>query len=196
MINTKTVIHFYQHYTRELLLRKDYVFSPSVKEKKTIEKFIYLLDEYYGLESIGDGFMDNYFQFQFLYWKDLKTRFNDYKPIGWYIGQKAFNRWTDSDKSKSSFIVRKHFTEALKIETVKPSLSKHNGELILKINPQEEINKKKYSGTERLSYCILTTTLFNPKSDICIGCDQSVDCQKILKEMYPKFYEIRSQIEV
>lgn len=197
MINTETVIKFYQHYTRELLLHSGYIFKPSQKEIGVIEKFLNVLSEYYGLESIGEDFLDKYFQFQFLYWKDLKTRFNDYKPIGWFIGQKAFNRWKDSDKSKASFIVRKHLTQPLKIKSIKPVLTQNNGEIIFQILKQEEINKQRYFNQDKgLGYCVMTTTLYHPKSSLCLKCKNIADCKELQRNLYPNFHRLRSEIEL
>ncbi len=160
----------------------------TVKEVLIVVKFDSKLKDIYGFRNISTDFVKKYCEFQFLYWSKLKTRFGSYVPISWVYGDKAFKRWQSKHKV-SDYIVN---TTIDNIATQRISNIKNNINSFEKISVYEEkLKKQRYDKPERLSWCILNTTLFHPQSALCLKCTDKQDCKKILQSTFPNIYNLR-----
>lgn len=188
IITEQAIIDVFLFYYKEVFKSN---YSVTKKDKVVIASFIKLLKVYYKeTSSLGDIFFTTYFEFQFSYWRDKKTRFDNYYPISWFVGKKAFQRFTDKN-SQISFKSVNSFAK-IKTKSFKDVKRKDNRQNISKLIPYEERQKKHYLNTlEGLSYCIEFTTLYNPLSSVCKLCTNQESCKQLLSINYPQIYKIR-----
>lgn len=191
-----SMVHFlYELFYKKFYTNKNYKFIPTEDALKKIEKFIILLDKQYKLETISLNFLISYFIFQFNYWSDLKIKsFNERISLSFIIGSKAFERWISRDQNFDWTLYTFKFTEkyGISISYIKDFFSEQE---ISQLNKAEEIEKKRFSNTERgLLNCIERTTLFNHKSQICLLCKDKCDCKKLLKDNYYQIFIQRGYV--
>lgn len=180
----KTIVKkAYQIFLRKLWGRSDFFYQPNERSEKCVDNFIKLLDKEYGLESIGTSFIYDYFCFQLDYWNNLNTRFGKKIPIEWFIGKKAFKRWKENEQRDlwhAHKLAREYGLHVgmLEAESVpKPDMTV--------LRESEEVEKARFYGEDQgLVNCLEYTTLYNHRSQHCIGCKFRRECKILLKENY------------
>jgi len=112
--------------------------------------------------------------------------------VEWIFGSTSLKRWSEVDKRKASYHVRQKFKMMVDLTVdVRPPKDIFN-RLYIEINQVEENDKLRFLNTDLgIESCILTTTLYNHKSSHCLNCAFAKHCKDILKEMYPRIYELR-----
>ena len=165
----------------------------NAKDRKMILNFLQMLQNNYGLESVGENFLYNYFIFQLDYWSNLETHFNNTISLGWIIGKKALLRF---EQRRDKNLYHSHVT-ARKLGVTKDMFfySKENSDVV-NLSTKEEVAKEKYYNSGRgLGECLESTTLYNHKSPFCVGCKFKSDCKAILKSEYTKIFILRGYLK-
>lgn len=164
---------------------KNFIFKPHSRERKLIENFTnFLIGEYHG--SIGEEWLYRYFVFQYEYWRTKKTRLGStgLAQIAWIIGKDAYSRWEKRQTYFWYFCQQNFlkFNSAVNFTNFSYYINKHEKK---KINQNiEDIERKRYLNTQQgLIHCLSYTNLFNPNSEFCIKCNNSVICKKIKSEI-------------
>ncbi len=188
-----SVSRMYQLFYRKISSTEDFVFVPSDRDKSIVNSFISLLDKEFGLESIGDDYIYNYFVFQLDYWAGLNTRFGQKIQLSWMIGKKAFSRWVSRIEHDLWHAHKKASEYGIHRGLVR---KKRRAYEPLEIIDSEEIEKARFfNEPEGLINCNDNTTLFNHKSDKCSACNWKDACKKILKQELPKIYILRGYMK-
>lgn len=156
--------------------------------RKVIDSFVKLLSQYYQLPSIDVNFLIAYFVFSFEYWSNKKIKRN--VSLNWIVGKKTFQRWLEK-RDSSSYYNSKFLKEYdISLDQLKQDLHEEESEA-KGLDPAEELEKQRFTGEAIMFNCLLTTTLYNHRSIICLRCEHKVTCKKVLKESYPKIYKNR-----
>lgn len=155
-----------------------------------LEAFMNLLTERYGsLERLGENFLWQYYVFQFKYWKNIEEVRSKRIDLSYVIGKRALERYLERDQEfdwqigqDSNAYDRNDFRETIgyqeKVESV--------------IFDSDDIYREQYFNQELgLSNCIVSTTLYNGKSEFCKKCNYVEDCKLVQKRKYPNIYKNR-----
>ena len=186
-------IQIYEVFYRKLGDKPKFRFIPSDNEVKTIENFVDMIMDKYGLEGIGSDYIYNYFVFQLDYWAGLDTMFGQKIPVSWMIGKKAFSRWIDrreqdlwhAHQTASSYKLHRGLIKDKKVQYSPLDI----------IESEENERKRFYNEAEGLINCNDNTTLFNHMSKYCSSCNWKSDCKKLLKNEHPKIYILRGYLK-
>lgn len=193
----KMICELYTEFFRQVSLNGNFVYVPDGRGKKKdpliICRFInWLNKEYNGQVDIN--FLIDYFRFQFSHYIGVKTSYGrNIIMIHWIIGQGAVKRWKERDVRKKWIVRVKLKNEVqLKLTSTYNKIKRNKENIFLKIYQYEENDKRRFYNTIKgFQYCLFTTTLYNPKSDLCSGCDFLIDCQDLLNVNHPKLYKLR-----
>ena len=173
------LISVYEHYYSNVY-EKGFRLNEE-KNSSLIDKFLFelLKAKGYHYTSIGENFLNNYFRFQFDYWKEKETERNP--SISWFIGAKAVDRYFNvEDRQLSEYWVSKNTSNIPSYKAPESQISEY------------EIAKRKTNKlkSETLLSCIESTSLY-VNHIVCITCKSKIDCKKILKQNYPLLYRKR-----
>lgn len=180
----------YEYFYLKLYAKnKKYTFQPSEKATLQINKFISFLDERYGVDSIGIGYLWSYFVYQFIYWHKLELEaFYGKMQIQNIVGEKAFKRWLARNVD-FDFKLNKNDLGVSRIEFTEIYIEKKK---LPKVIKSEEIQKKLFFNTDRgFLVCIENTSLYNSGSKLCLTCIFKDKCKALLMENYPSIYNNR-----
>lgn len=183
------IVELFEEIIQKVSGDKNYSLKSQKTNKSIVDSFITLLDEDYGIESVGEYLLYQYFSFQLNYWCEKDTRFGKKFQLGWFIGKKAYERW----QNKTELELYHSYKTASKYNFY----YKHKTGSFVddKIREYEEIEKKRFDGDERIANCLQTTTLYHPKSINCIRCSEKKLCKELLKENYPNIYILRGLLK-
>lgn len=194
---SEAVANLYEYFYQITANYNDYAFDPNDKECSMINNFVNWLDKKYKLQSVGWPILLKYFFFQFNYWHQKQTRFDGKIMLGWVIGPKAQQRWIEiENRGKIDFLVNVYFTNKKNISFTSIlnhfSPRKVSFDMLL-LNDVEEIEKRRYYNDPELGLasCVLSTTLFNKHSLLCITCHFKTSCRILLQENYPNIAKQR-----
>jgi len=187
------IINVYQVFVRKLCKDASFIYKGELRDNACITNFIKLIDKAYGIESLGEVFIYDYFSFQLNYWVNLDTRFGKKIPITWFVGKKAFLRWKDNPNID---LYHAHKTSDLfGIDISAFNKSKKNIDA-LETKPYEEKEKIRFGHKEsQFLHCIETTTLFNHRSTYCVLCENKISCKELLKVNFYRIYIKRGYSE-
>jgi len=151
------------------------------------------------LGLVGDNsnteFLQRYTEFQFNQYMAFKSADENKWKVGlvtWIYGPKAWDRWKTSNDYN-----RLKRTLDFKVETetrhkVEKDNASERANTLIEIYDFEEREKHRYYNEEEgLAWCVLSTTMYNGKSDLCLGCNNKEDCKEILKQNIPKLAKLR-----
>jgi hypothetical protein len=179
----------FQEIYRQVIDDQKYRYRLVPKDFVCLSNFIKTLSKHYQLITLADDFINNYIQFQVQYWSNLRNvrTYEKYIPIAWIFGDKAFKRYLARGTYKQIY-----FDEN---KIVKFKSSSKSSEKLLPPSIHEEVPKDQVSNDkQRLDWCIVTTTLYHPLSDICKVCVCQEKCKDLLKEDYPESYKKRINV--
>ena len=187
MLDRQTVLNYYNYFYGKIYKIDCYEYTLSESNKKTLEKFI--TSVYFGENEL------------FLY---MCFTFNNY-PIeslsmkrimfNWIIGKKMIDSYRSRateenieklvywlDQFKAKYDIKKN-------DLISNVVSFSVNDL----STTEERFKVMYNDStdRRLKNCILNTTLYNKKSDICSTCKLSNECIIIARHKYPNLIKTR-----
>lgn len=164
------------------------------KEESLIDNFV--IKFYKENKLLTEDMLVDYFLFQYKYWSDKKTTRKI--TLNWIIGNKAYIRWLNK-KPNWRYFVNRDFTQKfdynhhLYLLNQKESNKRHLENLNI-ITSTEEANKAKFFNSDKgYTFCLITTTLYHPKSSYCKECVNSLECKTTLLNLHPHIY--RSRIE-
>lgn len=145
----------------------------TLKDKRwssSIDSFIGILDKEFGLASVGENFLKDYFLFQFSYWINKRTRFDSTIMPNWLLGEKSFERWKNKNEHWSYF--NSQFIERYRIVFDRSFLQFDTEDI-------EEIERKRFHNqNEGFAHC-LSFASFNDCSLSCVTCIFKKNCRKI-----------------
>lgn len=168
----------FEYFFKKMTGWQKYKFSPSDNQKKQIESFIKLLHKKYSLFSVGPDFLIDYFTFQFNYWSQLDTRFDNKVMFNWVVGKKAIERWDDKHKSWSYFLTDFIKDKGIDREVLFNKIAKKTD---ISLMETSEVERRRFYNTDRgLLHCIETTPLYNSRSKLCILCKHKNDCKQLI----------------
>lgn len=179
------IVRYYQYFYSKVYHYKDFIYSPNSRDKKVIENFISKIDN----SSIGEDWLYNYFSFQFKYWSELKYKRFKGVVISYILGNKAIERFNDRPEEWYYLINQLTFDFKLSRSDLYSNNIYKKDLLIISLSEEQE--KQRFNNLERLANCILSTTLYNSKSKICILCSQAKTCKELLKDRYPLIFKAR-----
>lgn len=143
--------------------------------------------------GIGEEFIRKFCEFGINTWFGESSRGKDHSykiRFTWVFGSNAIKRWNRCTSSANEHFTRKGIKRKGGID-----LNDKMGEkaaLINSVRVVEERFKGMYHNTKRgFSWCVANTTLYFHKSSFCVKCDFKNDCREILKNEFPKIYELR-----
>lgn len=187
----RLIVKLFKYYYSEVFKAKGYRFRITDSKEKTIENFVTAIKELTKSTTLSKDYLEKYFEFQFNHWYKYSSQ-SEVKSvqIEWIVGKKAVERWRKVDKQKVAFVVRKNLKTDVDFSS---RLEKENWDnILLNINPVEELDKERFHGTVKGFYnCLINTTLYNHKSKFCQTCPKAKDCKNELKAQYPKIYKKR-----
>ena len=185
--------HLYQIFYAKKYGNEKYVFVPTEKALVQINGFLNIIDKKHKLESVGVNFFLRYFIFQFSYWENCNiVTFSERITLPLIIGNKAFQRYEERDKSFDWILYQSDFIKNYKINTQKiiSFFADECNESTL--NLFEESEKKRFFNTPRgFLNCVEKTTLYYHRSKHCLLCKNKDDCKKLLLQNYSSIYESR-----
>lgn len=173
-------------FLRKLWGKDDFVYEATGPELVTIDKFLGVLDEHVGIESVGHRFMFDYFSFQLNYWVNMDTRFGKKIPLTWFIGKKAISRWFENTEDNQDLFFAHRTAEqlGLRYRPSEPPRRKAS-----ELRAYEETEKNRYFNSNKgFVHCLSETSLFNHNSKSCKKCDFQKDCKSVLKSRYYRVY--------
>jgi len=192
----KQLILLFEYFISKVSGYQNFEAKLHAREKVAVSNFAYFLMGRYGEGSIGPYLLYHYFVFQFEYWRTKKTREGEGRAqIRWVVGEKAFNRWLRKDSDYWYFctegLLKKHVD--IKYSDVIGLLGKTEiGFDYVEVKMYEEVEKQRYFNTTKgFMHDILNTTLYNHKSELCLGCKNKESCKELLKTNYRKIYDDR-----
>lgn len=196
----KIICELYTEFFRQVSLNKNFTYIPrnygNLKEQLIIVRFIRWLKEDYN-EQFDINFLVDYFKFQFSHYSGIQTKYGkNIIMLHWIIGDKAIKRWKTRDVRKK-WIVRVKLRNEVELKLVETfnrikKQDKINQSIFTKIQNYEEEDKIRFFNTIKgLNYCMLMTTLYNSKSELCSRCNFKEPCKKTLNENHPKLYKLR-----
>lgn len=192
----RLVVEKFKYYYKAVTKNDSYRFKMSDNRNSLILKFISVVKEYTNSNFLGEGYIEDYMEFQFNYWylQDAKYGKGTSIQIEWIIGNKAWDRWikrSEKHKNATSYIVRQNLKKDVKLK----NRQKYNegwANKLLDIKKEEEFEKEMFFNTAKgFVNCSINTTLYNHKSKLCMGCDRRKKCKSQLELQYPKVYKIR-----
>jgi hypothetical protein len=190
MILKKDIIQFYEYFYKKKFNSAKYNFKPSEKSLKVIDTFLSLLDKNFNLKLVGKSFLFDYFIYQFNYWRNANlVAFHGKFRIELIIGRKAFLRYKDNVRDDLWVIQSSEIYKLYNL--IKSDLIPSEKHAVSSFDHELGIKKMKFNTIEGFNTCITATTMYNHQHTVCILCNYKKDCKKILKENYPKLYEIR-----
>lgn len=157
-----------------------------------------MIDETYKIESVDANFLITYFVYQvnFLINGGIeeKKNWNDKIVLTYIISKHAFERWLSRNKDFDFTIRTSPFLKMYKINLLEITnvlgKSEKDG-----LNRSEEHEKERFHNTLKgLTQCVLTTTLYNHRSKLCVTCNNKDDCKKLLENNYPELYKEREYV--
>lgn len=188
-LTSQCLINSYFLYARLLYTENKYVVEGA--SERIANTFISLLSEKINLSSIGVDFLYQYLNFQFLYWKNLTINSFDGKmKLSFIFGKKALERFLNRNREFDWQLETNEIVSLIPKSHLRNQLSIKNN--IEKSNKIESFYRKMNHNTEiGLSKCIIYTSLYQPKDQLCIDCIFKQNCQELLRVNYPKLYEQR-----
>lgn len=183
----------YEVFYSKLTSADSYKYTPSQKDQILTLNFIEIINNRYGIHSVGLNFIFDYFVFQFDYWVNLDTMFGKKIPLSWFIGKKAFQRWLERPERDLFHAYQTASSHNLYKGLISPEQGTLN---VQKLDEHEENEKGRfYNEPEGFVNCAETTTLYNHRSSSCMTCKWRLDCKKLLKQEYPKLYILRGYLK-
>lgn len=185
-------IKLYEEFFRQVTLRSYFSYFPKLNDKILICKFIRWVNVNRASKA-NVAFLIGYFEFQFSHYSGVETRYGkNCIMMNWLIGAKAIKRFEERNVSKR-WLVRLKLKEEVGLNLNK--LFKENvktKKTIVRLYPQEEQDKQRfYNKPEGFLFCLTTTTLYNPLSELCLNCVNKIDCMKVLEVDYNKTFLAR-----
>lgn len=178
MTSDTLLIKIFEHYYSNIF-EKGYRLNVTPNEKLIENFFKRLKKRGYNESSIGENFLNNFFIFQFNYWKDKETNLTP--KLNWFIGKSAIERYFSIENiEKSNYFV------ALNTSKIENYKQKEEEDYSYKI----ELRKKRHNTKQGLLFCLEHTDLYI-KCLPCITCIHKEECKKLLKENYPLLWKRR-----
>jgi hypothetical protein len=191
MLDIEVVEKFYQYFYVKKY-RVKYQFKRTKTTNSVCTNFLKILDKKYSLVSLSEGFLWEYFLFQFHYWEDLtlQNQFSDKITIAFIVGKKAFERWETRNKEydwqiETFSIVKAYSLDKKHLFTVREQKSKSH------FDSSKRIRKVFHNTDKGFATCIEMTTLFDPTDTSCTECIFRSDCKELLRVNYPNLYKER-----
>lgn len=150
------------------------------KDGKKLTSFLLLLNEIYGISSIGRNFISEYLFYQFCYWYDKKTRYS--MKLDWVIGKKAVTRYQNASNENLYVCIQRMAELGVTSETIRELILREGKKevTIQNTNPTTETFKSKIPQTARLAYCKIEGLAYNSYSKVCLTCLSGSICKKLL----------------
>jgi hypothetical protein len=188
-MNREIIIKLYQYFYQKTYHYPNFEFNPRKEELVTIDKFIEVLNI---ANELGQNWLFRYFAFQFEYWSKIKNKKFSGVFISYIIGEKAFYRFENRSEQSDFFI--DEFIRNYRLNPDDIWGSKYYKKDLLNISIAEEIEKQRiFNNSLRLANCMIHTTMFNVRSEICMLCHKQILCKKIQQEKFPEIYKIRNE---
>jgi hypothetical protein len=184
-VHKEVIINFYQYFYSKLTSYRDFVFTPTKKEKVSLDNFLNLVDKKIPLPSIGKVYWYDYFCLQFDYWRTKQTRLGKNKVnFNWIIGKEAWARW---EMRVENF---RFFTEAgfVALFEVRRSDLIKDFEYIGEGNRigQDIVRLSRHNTKEGFVSCIYLTDLYTENNEFCHSCNEKILCMKLKEEKEKK----------
>jgi hypothetical protein len=183
----------YEELFRQATLNKNYKHRTTRVDRLLICRFIKWINKKYHSSQINETLLIQFFEFQFSRYSGIKTpKGKNVILLNWLIGQKAIMAWEDR-VIKKRYLVTWRCNKEFRLKLNKAFAVKVKGSsFLLKINQYEEQSKNRfYNSPEGYIYCGQMTTLYNPLSDLCQGCNYKKECEERLKINFEKLYKSR-----
>jgi len=189
---SKAIILLYESLYQQISLKSHYRFFPTKLDKLQICKFIRWVRVNKRTANNVD-FLIAYFEFQFSHYYGVQTKYGKNQIMfNWIIGQKAIQRYEQRDISKRWLVRLKNKNIKLNLKKVVNQFNKPKIKYENKLYNFEENEKKRYYNDPKgLFYCLITTTLYNPMSNLCLNCNNKEECKTLLKTEFPNTFKLR-----
>jgi hypothetical protein len=188
-------IAIYEELFQQATLNKNYKHKTTRRDRLLICRFIKWINGKYHFTQVNESLLIQFFEFQFSRYSGIATpKGKNVILLHWIVGQKAIIAWENRNIKKRYLVtwrINKDFKLKLKEAFKEVKVNKNN--FLLKVNTHEEQSKVRfYNLLEGYIYCGQMTTLFNPVSDLCNGCNYKQECIERLKLNFEKLYKLRT----
>ena len=189
---SQAIIQLYESLYQQLSLKSHFKFFPRHIDKMLMCRFIKWIKTNKKSHANAD-FLIAYFEFQFSHYKGVQNIYGvNSIMFSWVIGPKAIKRFEDRKVGMRWLVRLKNKEVGLNLKTVLKDFGKIKKPYENKIYDFEEKDKQRYyNTTQGFLYCLITTTLYNPISELCIKCINKKDCENMLKIEFPKLHKRR-----
>lgn len=189
---SSAIILLYESLYQQISLKTHYRFLPNRTDKLLICKFIRWIRVNKKTHANVD-FLIAYFEFQFSHYEGVQTSYGKNSIMfNWIIGPLAIKRFEQRKVSQRWLVRLKNKNIKLNLKKVLQNFDKVKKPYVNQIYPYEEQEKLRFYNTPKgFVYCLNTTTLYNPISEVCSKCKNRTDCIKTLKSEFPKLFELR-----
>jgi hypothetical protein len=188
----------FEIYSKEVFKINKKVDLSKNRNIKFIDNFLDRLNKIYGLSSIGNSFLIDYFNFAFWYWADIETQ-RDIE-LSWILGPKSIERWLKKTELEYETVMGKfHKRFGFFENDIYGIFEEYESSIenIIKVHQQEEFYKGRMTNdAQQLIMCNTYTTLYNSNSDKCQSCNILDDCKELLKNKNWEVYEIRKNAAI
>jgi hypothetical protein len=186
----RIVVDLFKLYYKQITGNGNFKLYMSDARAKTIYNFISDFKSITKSKILQKEFLEKFFDYQFNYWykKDAKYGQGTSIQLEWIIGKKAIKRWVEQDKKHLDWIIRKNLKKDHKIIKQK----ENKDYLVTELNYADEKEKKRaHNSIKGFWNCLINTTMYNHKSELCMVCKKSMECKQLLKKKYPQIYKKR-----
>ena len=162
----------------------------SDRDELLLEKFTNTLVSLYGREAVGENYLYLYLSYQINYWVEKDTHRHSI-PVSWIFGEKAVERFKKRSQGDSyhSRVLMSKLGLGLKVLFPKDTV------IIENTKWEDRVKRVNYKTEKGYTNCIIDTTLFDKKSELCLGCGFRDRCLVTLKKLYPNIYIKRGYLK-
>ena len=169
------IIQYYNYFQRRETGQLDFYYSLKNRDHVMINNFIDLIDQEWGLESVGEVFLWDYFLYSYFFFHNKKTsKGKNTVELNWICGLEGIKRYKSKDEDwrfyATDYVVSHGFSfDELR---VKKKLNRHLYEFL-----QSKERQRFHNSQKGFLNCIEFTKGFKLTSIECLKCKFKKDCK-------------------
>lgn len=183
------IYKLYEIFTKAFYGIDRFNYKKTTSSDKTIDNFLCLFEKK-GIrrQSLGLNFLYDYFCYTYNYYLTMEIT-RKTVPLNWIIGKKMVCRWNDKI-DQYRFLYGSELLKQRSIPSLFQVMEILEGPTEIEETPyHEEVERKRFYNTpDGFLNCILSTTLCDEKSKLCMSCDSKDECIDELKQRNRTLY--------
>lgn len=185
----RDIVELYSYFISKVYYHKSYEFF-KVRLTDSINRSMvnFLIELSINDIEVSRDYLFDYCGFQFEYMLSKVPRYKENRiPFTQIFNKVGIQRWIDKKEGYMYYVgesLRKKGID--RSDIIPPAIVIRDPKDLIKI---EEIEKQRFLNSEKgLSHCLISTSLYNSNSSICLGCVNRDRCKILLKENYISIY--------